>query len=457
MGKKVRLILICIAMFVFGIATTLGVVLFASSRYNTSDTEVIAEAPIETEETETDKTKTKPTESAKPAVTTKPAETVAPTVAPKPAKTTAAITYDSVIEYDDLTLFDFEKIRSVGSTVNVGDTVQYEGFAGTTSGISGNTLKFSYYNHAAAISKTSDISIFKYGYDKAIATFKSVDINYQKYDISELENGLYYLLANVSTTGAANTTKQYFYVNGDDSYLCSVTTYSSVAGMTKQRNAWKKLTDDLDIEAAKDFDIMTYPTSGDLGHVSHTQQWADFSKTLIKGDNWSDEAKVFAFAYWIANNVAYDSYKVDTLVVSRAKVASTSTYDGYCYDKYFAYYTKVGVCWDYTNILAIMCRANGIPCTSVESDYHTFNAVYLYGHWVPIDITMFYRYECRNSDVSPEKWTEQSQNLRAMTRGFGEYSNAYTMKTTGTQIWTQWNATNPDNQSEAVKNIQKNQ
>ena len=57
-------------------------------------------------------------------------------------------------------------------------------------------------------------------------------------------------------------------------------------------------------------------------------------------------------------------------------------------DNLFSYYNHVGNCYDYANIMTIMCRHLGIPCTTVENSYHTANAVWMDGEWVCIDVSV---------------------------------------------------------------------
>ena len=358
-------------------------------------------------------------------------------------KVTEKITYDTVIEYtDEVILYDFKKSGNVGSTPIRNVNINYEGYCGTRMSIDGNTLTYSFYKHSSQIEPNARIRIFKLSDKNTVYSDVNVtkDTNYT-FDITDLENGLYYLYTVVPTAKDDVSTYHYFYVNGNDSYMCSIH-YGSKDTIVNGRGNFVKAMKNIDPNDCLDLDEITYPTSGSNGRVTHVDLWVEKGKELIK-DDWTDEAKVFAFVNYIASNVAYDSYKVDKLKYSRARVASTDTYDGYTDDNNFAYYNGVGVCWDYTNILAIMCRSNGIPCTSYDEYMHTYNAIYLNGHWMPIDITLFNDYVCDSPDTS--EVGKQSETKRKYTNGYGTYKGVYEPLSIGKQIWTYENATNPDN------------
>lgn len=358
-------------------------------------------------------------------------------------KATNTINFDTVLEYNDYTtIYDFEKSRRVGATNVLGTTIDYEGLYGLSAIIDNNDLSYHYYCHTKKADKSTTVILHKYGTpDDYISKVDNVGANDIHYDISSLDNGLYVLSARLKCDGQNNTVNMFVYVNGTDSYLCRV--YNGDAKyLESYRTYWFNTINAIDPKDCLSVDEMTYPTSGANGHVNHVNLWVEKGKTLIK-DEWSDETKVFSFVNYIYRNIAYDRYKVNVLGHSRAREASTSTYDGYSDDKNFAYYTGVGVCWDYTNILAIMCRSNGIPCTSVDTPTHTYNAVYLNGHWVLIDITMFYAKCCDNRDTSIIGNTNTS--FQKLTNGYSNYTKTDNITSIGRQIWTYKNATDPTN------------
>ena len=92
----------------------------------------------------------------------------------------------------------------------------------------------------------------------------------------------------------------------------------------------------------------------------------------------SDEEKVQAFYQWIIRNFAYD-------------------YDYSAFIQYFdirkTLRTYKGVCYDFSNLFAALCRSQNIPCyvvdgTSYETAaQHTWNRVYYNGSWWDVDVT----------------------------------------------------------------------
>lgn len=90
------------------------------------------------------------------------------------------------------------------------------------------------------------------------------------------------------------------------------------------------------------------------------------------------EEKVQAIYSWIIHNFEYD-------------------YDYHAFVQYFnvrcTLYTRKGVCYDFSNLFAALCRSQNIPCyvvdgTSYETAaQHTWNRVYYNGSWWDVDVT----------------------------------------------------------------------
>ena len=361
-----------------------------------------------------------------------------------------SINYDTIIPYQtNVTLYDFKKSGNVGMTNINNDVINYEGYAGTRMSIKEQMVNFGYYTHTKNIASDANCKIYKYGDTKN--TYLNVKIIKDKtysVDISKYADGLYVLETTYVYSKSTMSSKHYFYIRNKDAYMCSV--HIGDANTFKaNRDAFFDAIKDVNPKDCLDITEMTYPTSGSNGRVVHVDLWKKVGKELIN-DDWTDEAKVFTFATHIAQNIAYDEYKAHVIKYSRARVNSTDTHDGYTDDNNFAYYNRVGVCWDYANILTIMCRSNGIPCTSIEVPGHTYNAVYLNGHWMQIDITRFYWYQVNGKDVSIR--VPQPDVARKTTNAYGTYVDTLNIVSVGKQIWTYENATDPDNNASWVKN-----
>jgi transglutaminase-like putative cysteine protease len=99
---------------------------------------------------------------------------------------------------------------------------------------------------------------------------------------------------------------------------------------------------------------------------------------LVKGLE-SDEAKVAAIHNYVVSNVKYDYNKASGL---------TSTYIP---DNNVTYATGMGICYDFSSLMAGMLRSVGIPAKLVKgytpnaTGYHAWNEVLINGKWVVID------------------------------------------------------------------------
>ena len=118
----------------------------------------------------------------------------------------------------------------------------------------------------------------------------------------------------------------------------------------------------------------------------------------------SDEEKVQAIYRWIIDNFEYD-------------------YDYHAFIQYFdvrqTLHTHKGVCYDFSNLFAALCRSHNIPCYVVDGTpydrstaSHTWNRVYYEGIWWDVDVTndmsaskdnkSFYSFRKLESSHSPD-------------------------------------------------------
>ena len=93
----------------------------------------------------------------------------------------------------------------------------------------------------------------------------------------------------------------------------------------------------------------------------------------------TDAEKVQAIYSWIIHNFEYD-------------------YNYHAIIQYFnvrqTLHTRKGVCYDFSNLFAALCRSQNIPCYVVDgtpynraTEDHTWNRVYYNGSWWDIDVT----------------------------------------------------------------------
>ena len=244
------------------------------------------------------------------------------------------------------------------------------------------------------------------------------------------DDRVYYIGADFTVKGLdkPQTSYGFLYYNNGELMTCRLPANGG-AGMNNAIARWTRLMDGVDPDDYLSNDKITYPTSGNGKNANHVKAWEDISDELILHDDWTDEMKVFAFVDYLSKNVAYDDYRASQPHnESRANLAHD-----YTKDEYFTLKNNVGVCWDYVNILTIMCRHWGIPATSVENEKHTINAIWLDGEWVSVDMTEIAKYKCKTEDTSRENWTKYSM---ASYSYYGGYGGNDTFETVDESIWT---------------------
>ncbi len=245
---------------------------------------------------------------------------------------------------------------------------------------------------------------------------KTVDM---KNVINELgtdnEPGIYFITIKTGTDYKRMVFMSLYY-DGDSVWTCRID------GSSYSIDVWNKLIGNLNPATClemymgnKNYPI-TYPTSGTDGCCNHVKKWCELSDEIILNDTWSDEAKVFAMVLWLTKNCAYDNWRVHANNnKSRATLA-----DNWKDDNLWMYYNHVGQCWDFANALTIMCRHQGIPCTSVENSGHTVNAVWLNNEWVAIDVSTLVEHACDTEDTNPDKWVK-NYNRELYSQAYGYY------------------------------------
>lgn len=235
-------------------------------------------------------------------------------------------------------------------------------------------------------------------------------------DTSNFGNGLYRITAKFSNGKAAIL---YFYVNGDEVWLCRVAigSNSSSNAAVDRIYALNRLIKENEIspENSLSLDGIHYPVkASDKNHRCDTESWAQLSKDIVEED-WSDERKLFTLYEWMRQNLAYDYYQYENLIAARSD--HYGIFDG----TYSVLNTHAGSCLDFSHILLIMCRANGIPAVTLDSynQNHSWNAVYINDHWIELDMT----YGIMNA-----LYTEDTDNIvysdSNKVMGFGIIPNA---------------------------------
>lgn len=347
-------------------------------------------------------------------------------------------------EKSGLVLYELDESRTWGSASTTADfttLIDFEGYYGIKIDTADGKITYSVYRHSDAFSDDAQITLYKATcedgvYETVHTKVKSLGklkINTEK-ELNEklMPNTVYAIGASFTIDdGTKKTTQEvwgYLYNDGKKTTTCRIANQSAPE-LEKDIEEWNELMKDADPDEYLSNAKITYPTSGENGSCNHVKEWEAISDKLVINDEWTDEIKVFAFTDYLSKNVAYDSYRLNTKGhPSRANMAND-----YTDDNNFTLKNNVGVCWDYTNILTIMCRHHGIPCTSVENADHAFNAVWLNGRWNGIDLTDLNRWSCSTKDTGKDNW-ERNQLASFMFYGSPSYKSG--METIDQSIWT---------------------
>ncbi len=346
---------------------------------------------------------------------------------------------NGTLRYKTGAVLDLGHERTYGATLRFNWTMYYEGYYGfkiTTTGTKASCKAYIHtpntYVKSVELTDENGKSLQSYTAPKVEpGNGETVVV-----DFSGRPDGLYYIdsVWFNKTAGKDNHLNTPLCVKDGVVYTCMVNT-DNVYDAYAAKDRWEKLFADADPKNYLSNDKITYPTSGTAGRVTHVKEWEAKSEELITNPDWTDEFKVFVFAQYLGKNYAYDDYRAFTLNGRFRADEYNKEHpgeDGYTHNDLYMYYNGVGVCWDYTNALTIMCRHYGIPCTSADNDKHTIAAVWLNGKWVPIDITLVNNYECYTKDVNPKYWKVNNQVRR---EGWGIYPKTM-FNTHDQQIWT---------------------
>lgn len=299
---------------------------------------------------------------------------------------------ETFLEYGELCLYDFKTQMSAGRGKE-DILLSTEAYYGLKAYTVGRDVYIKAYDNTDSALEITSASL-----ETADGAVKFVTItdHYTKLP-TEDENGLLKVGAAFSNGLDASLC---VYLTDESAWLCQaekLTEKELSEYKTRRVKLAQKLRDrNVTPKNSVSLDNVTYPCPEfDENFRCDTERWAEFSHTLVKPE-WSEERKLLAFFDWITENIAYDTYGTELSLFSRA---------GYHMDysgKYSVYDLRAGVCMDYAHILLIMCRANGIPATTIgsKSRNHIWNVVYINGRWVELDATCSAKYEVTSEDTS---------------------------------------------------------
>lgn len=309
-----------------------------------------------------------------------------------------------------------------GITNYIGDYIDYEGFAGLRVHTDGTLVDYTMYSHSNNYDNGT-VYIQNNCLDNTRIDLGSIKVDETKsFDIKEIASkmniddttGLYKLTIMTGKEGNEYAV-MFLYYDGKKAQYCRC-----ISQRKEEIDKWNTVVSNLDPNTCLNMWVgnknipITYPTSGTNGSCNHVQEWCELSDEIVLHDDWTDEAKVFALVLYLTRNYAYDHYRVDTLNNTSRAMKD----DAWTDDNHFMFYNHVGQCWDMANALAIMCRHQGIPCTTVENNHHTVNAVWLRDEWIAIDVSALVQNHCKQEDTNSDDWMHYRDTRYAYSYGY---------------------------------------
>lgn len=285
--------------------------------------------------------------------------------------------------------------NSISNSENVAFTEMYAGFTAEIE--DGRYLKVNNYYNEAGITCINTTLTFMDGSIPRYTRNLNKDLTADLFDAS-YTNGFYVITATYTWNGSNYVANLYLYINCSsnleadfNAYICdgciSPSHEKDHMPGSRQRDVQEMIEakgitpeNSLDCYIAYPYEA---PGQSPENYVLDTYFWINKADEIISGNEDSSQAyKALLLHDWMTENLIFDSYKANYLENPRY-------YGHYDTGKYYVSECNVGVCRDYVNIYAIMCRRCGIPCIILgnSAEGHVWNAVYLYDRWLEVDIT----------------------------------------------------------------------
>ena len=145
--------------------------------------------------------------------------------------------------------------------------------------------------------------------------------------------------------------------------------------------AWVAKQGGNDLEKAADVTVIHYPFKSNTSrYPDESGKWRGLAHEICPDEDASDYAKAYNLFAWMKKNIAYDE---DMALIDYrwATAAASGSAKGYT-----MWDSHLGMCLDFSNVYAIMCRELGIPCHVMSNKTHGWNIVYLNGRWEIVDV-----------------------------------------------------------------------
>lgn len=291
------------------------------------------------------------------------------------------ITVNSILTYEDGAIWNFADCTAVGAGVNSDIAVPSEadyGFIVTV--LDSNSVTITAYNNSAEyitpVKVTAELSTGN------LEITESHDV-YTIAGYDDCTNG--FGTVAVSFSNGRTLVAGVFKENGR-LYAVNINSNKTIAtNAVDRRLVLAKLMQDAGIteEDCVSTDPIYYPiVPVNKGEATDTAYWVQKSSELVE-DDWTDAHKIMTFYNYIIDNFAYDDW-----IIAQNDKARCFYYNDFSGRRYISS-TNVGVCEDFSQVIAIMCRAQGIPALVLHNKTHAVTVAYIedYSRWFLIDST----------------------------------------------------------------------
>lgn len=163
-----------------------------------------------------------------------------------------------------------------------------------------------------------------------------------------------------------------------------------------------------DLEAALRLDHVTYPFYSDTEqYPNDAPKWRALAHEICPDETTGDFTKAYLVHEWMSHNLVYDLRQIANPDGSDRPRNLNYRWGENGGGEWTTWNTHIGVCYDFANIYAIMCRELGVPCRVLydERINHTLNVVYLNNHWEIVDLTFSVKsYYIENTKAALQKF-----------------------------------------------------
>ncbi len=318
------------------------------------------------------------------------------------------ISVNSILTYEDGAIWNFADCTAVGAGVNSDIAVPAEadyGFIVTV--LDSNSVDITAYNnsaeHIVPVKVTAELST---GNLETTESYESYTIT----GYNDCSNG--FGTVTVSFSNGRTLVAGVFKENGR-LYAVNINSNKTIAtNAVDRRLVLAKLMQDAGIteDDCVSTDPIYYPiVPVNKGEVTDTEYWVAKSSELVE-DDWTDAHKIMTFYNYVIDNFAYDDW-----IIAQNDKARCFYYNDFSGKRYISS-TNVGVCEDFSQVIAIMCRAQGIPAVVLHNKTHAVTVAYIedYSRWFLIDST-----DDIENDAYQEDYTVWVKTDKVRYKSFG--------------------------------------